>query len=1072
MTSLIGNAPVDGVDVAALLGIPISAEQERAVQAPLKPCAVIAGAGTGKTTVMAARVVWLVASRLVSPEEILGLTFTNKATAELSERIESNLTRVGLLTSEQPRPTVATYDSFAGTLVNDYGAWDGISTGAHLITGARAYQLAAEVVMGLDKAPLAATHMGPTFIAQAVVKLAGAMASHDASPGKVRRADARWRQMLLAAPTKRGGDRYADIDKWLSRVDEREELLDLVAAYQNLKKERGLVEFGDRMVQALHLVTHHPRVGEELRARYRVVLLDEYQDTSSAQADVLAALFSGPDSAHGMGHPVMAVGDPLQAIYEWRGAAASNILEFHRRFPNKEGTPAQVLSLATNRRCADQIINAANVASEELRQTLSSAVESGDHDPADDRAEVAVGQPLIAPEGNRRGEVTVAAYPDWAKECQTCADILVEAKERGTIARWSDAAILVRRNSDVADLYDSLTARDVPVRFANLSGLLRLPDIAMVVAHLRVLVDRQDDAAMATLLAAPRLGLSTDDLAMVYRRARALAKARAKDDGLDLDDVEIHLSDAVMEGRPGGHERLQCALKRVCAEIVEVDAHRADSPDDLVLRIEAITGLVDDMAADDPHRSAARRDHLDALWNAIREVRRSDPTMTIAGIVTWLAAEEDVGDGLPRAATDDRDAVTVSTVHGAKGLEWPLVIIPDMAQGVFPSTSTSDNFTSEAAVLPSFARGDASDISHPLSGSVVDTKAYVAALKEDSQWAEARLAYVALTRAKERLVVSWHQWRPRRKGSLGPGRYADLLADMLGTVWPDFGERPDDDIQAGTPWPVFAKDVGHGLIDNTSRSVDDPGQADRVKAWRTDADTLLKDARRHIDLQDEVALPPRLTTSQIVRLHANPQAFRDDLRRPMPRPADRGAGIGTAFHEWVSQRLAPAEPIPLFDAEEIAELDEESITQEAVAVEPSGAENRALRSLCQAFEESRWAGATVLAVEKSFVMTIGQTVVRGRLDAVVADPDHPGDELVIDWKTSPPRSADPLQLSIYRLAWAQARGIDPSRVRAVFHHVGANETISAEPLLDADQVAAILTASSSGNRPTKNASDA
>lgn len=93
--------------------------------------------------------------------------------------------------------------------------------------------------------------MGPTFIAQAVVKLAGAMASHDASPGKVRRADARWRQMLLAAPTKkRGGDRYADIDKWLSRVDEREELLDLVAAYQNLKKERGLVEFGDRMVQA------------------------------------------------------------------------------------------------------------------------------------------------------------------------------------------------------------------------------------------------------------------------------------------------------------------------------------------------------------------------------------------------------------------------------------------------------------------------------------------------------------------------------------------------------------------------------------------------------------------------------------------------------------------------------------------------------------------------------------------------------------------------------------------------------------------------------------------------------
>ena len=366
MTVMTNNGSIDGVDVAGLLGIPISAEQERAVRAPLDPCVVIAGAGTGKTTVMAARVVWLVASGLVSPEEILGLTFTNKATMELSERIESNLTRVGLLKPDQPRPTVATYDSFAGTLVGDYGAWDGINTGAHLMTGARAYQLASEVVVGLDKAPLAATHLGPTPIAQAVVKLAAAMASHDASPDEVRKADARWRQMLLDAPTKKGGGRYADIDTWLSRVDEREEFLELVAAYQELKKERGLVEFGDRMVQALHLVTHHPRVGEELRARYRVVLLDEYQDTSSAQADVLAALFSGPDSSHGMGHPVMAVGDPLQAIYEWRGAAASNILEFHRRFPDKEWNPAQVLSLTTNRRCADQIINAANMASEEL----------------------------------------------------------------------------------------------------------------------------------------------------------------------------------------------------------------------------------------------------------------------------------------------------------------------------------------------------------------------------------------------------------------------------------------------------------------------------------------------------------------------------------------------------------------------------------------------------------------------------------------------------------------------------------------------------------------------------------
>ncbi|MDO4412074.1 ATP-dependent DNA helicase [Cutibacterium sp.] len=1064
--------PTDGnVDIAALLGIPISSEQGKAIMAPLKPCVVVAGAGTGKTTVMAARVVWLVASGLVRPEEILGLTFTNKATSELSERIENNLTSAGLLTPEQPRPTVSTYDSFASTLVTDYGAWDGIDTGAQLITGARAYQLAMEVVSELDRPPLMSTHLAPTSIAQGIVSLAGAMASHDASEDEVLAADARWRQMLVDAPTRRDGEQYASVKKNLVTVDERDDLLNLVHAYQDLKRQRGFVEFGDRMMQALHLVRHHPRVGKELRARYRVVLLDEYQDTSSAQADLLTALFSGPDADHGMGHPVMAVGDPLQAIYAWRGAAASNILDFHRRFPDATNQPATMLSLTTNRRCANQIINAANVASKELRESLAASLESAGGCPGDDQIELAVGRPLVAPRGNRHGDVSATAYVTWADECRHCADMLVEAKERGEIARWSDVAILVRRNSDIADLYDAISSRDVSVRVANLSGLLSLPDVAMVVAHLRLLVDRHDDAAMATLLAAPRLGLGTDDLALVYRRARALTKAQAIADGLDSKDVDVHLDGAVMEDRPVGDGRVQSALKRLAAEIREVDAHRGDSPDDLILRIEVITGLVDDIAADAPERGQARRSQLDELWNEVREIRRGDPDMTVAGIVAWLAAEEDYGQGLSRVSEDQSDAVTISTVHAAKGLEWPFVIIPDMAKGVFPSGLSPDNFVTKAAVMPSFARGDADEISHPASGSEADAKAYVAALKDDSQSSEARLAYVALTRAKERLVVSWHKWDPRRTKGCEPGYYADLVADLLGVKWPALDEEPQEDTQEGIPWPDLADESAIAPIPTEwSRSgghpaVDDPEDADRVASWRSDAQALIAEARRQRDGNHDLVIPSRLTTSQMVGLHSNPQKFWADLRRPMPRRADKGANIGTAFHEWVSQRLAPTEPAPLFAAEEIADFDTEEIAdwpdgdaerwpEDSANTKP--ADKRRLQTLCEAFENCRWADATFLAVEKPFVMTIGNIVVRGRLDAVVKDPDHPGDELVIDWKTSKPKSADPLQLSIYRLAWAQARGIDPSRVRAVFHHVGANKTVAADPLLDADQVAAML----------------
>ncbi|MCI1748486.1 MAG: hypothetical protein LKI24_10570 [Acidipropionibacterium sp.] len=227
-----------------------------------------------------------------------------------------------------------------------------------------------------------------------------------------------------------------------------------------------------------------------------------------------------------------------------------------------------------------------------------------------------------------------------------------------------------------------------------------------------------------------------------------------------------------------------------------------------MLRVQQVTGLTDDLAADEPMRARSRQGHLDALWYEIHGALADDPELTLPGLVTWLAAEEEFGDGLARSAPEAQDAVVISTVHGAKGLEWPLVVLPDLDAGVFPSTMAPDNFVTRAAVLPPAVRGDADSVAQPRSGSRDDLVEYKQELAAESRGAEDRLGYVAVTRARDRLLVSWHRWRPPAVRPRVPGDYALAVIDRM-TGWgmdaieppTDDEMPPDDGPAAGTPWP-------------------------------------------------------------------------------------------------------------------------------------------------------------------------------------------------------------------------------------------------------------------------------
>ena len=364
-------------ELSEALAIPFSDQQLAAITAPLEPGVIIAGAGSGKTTVMAARVVWLVGTGEVRPEEVLGLTFTRKAAAELSLRVRSALERAGVVPADGVdaggEQLIMTYDAFAARLVAEHGLRLGYETDPTMITGATRYRLASRVVRDAAGPFEHISRLRPASVTERVLRLDADLQQHLVSvPELDPHAHAHLLE-LAAAPLNRNGNVYADLKKAAAAAHERLELASLVVAYQRLKQRLGVVEFADQMAIAARLAQEVPAVCDLVRSAYRVVLLDEYQDTSAAQAQMLRGLFSGGTPSEGMGHPVTAVGDPFQAIYGWRGAAASNITSFAEQFRTARGRPAARFALTVNRRSGQTILDVANVLSRPLRAEAAAA---------------------------------------------------------------------------------------------------------------------------------------------------------------------------------------------------------------------------------------------------------------------------------------------------------------------------------------------------------------------------------------------------------------------------------------------------------------------------------------------------------------------------------------------------------------------------------------------------------------------------------------------------------------------------------------------------------------------------
>ena len=1061
-------------DLQRVMGTPyqLSDQQWAAVSAPLEPGVVVAGAGSGKTSLMAARVVYLVATGQVAPDQVLGLTFTTKATAELAGRIRDALDAAGLGRGtgddgepERLEPTVSTYNAYAAALLSEHGLRIGHEPDTRVMADASRYQLAARVVDRHTR-PVRELTDSPSHVIDYLLQLDAAMSEHLVDPAEVRAFQQAQRPLFEAAIAEeqagKGRKTWTDaVAGVLTRMDQREEILGLVADYRALKRQLGLMDFSDQIALAARLVAEHPEVGREERAKFTVVLLDEYQDTSVAQARLLAGLFSGPDASSGRGHPVTAVGDPNQAIYGWRGASVSNILEFGSWFPSADGGPVPTYPLTVNRRSDTRILGVANRLAEPLYAAFDQV------------------QPLEAGNGAAEGEVRVSVHETSADELAWLPDQVIAAREAMAEPSWREIGVLTRDNATAAQVFDALTTREIPVEIVGLQGLLRLPEVAEVVSTLSLLHDLTANADLLTLLNGPRWAIGPRDLAILGRRARDLAgrppgplDAGSMAEGLaraveGADPAEmVALCDALDDpGAPEDHPYSAEARERFALLSAELRTLRAGVGEpllDLVRRIIDTSGLDVELASSVSPAAAARRDNLDLFVKAVADFQAIDGTVTLPALLAYLAAEDEMGTGLDVATPSEADSVKLLTVHRAKGLEWDAVFLVGVCEEKFPSRTTRSQWTTGCWVLPAPLRGDAADVPQLCGHAKADLDELKAKARRHEAQEELRLAYVAFTRARHLLSVSSHVWRPDRATPLGPSPYQLVVREQLAewglapSAWLERPAKGTANPLAATPpsvpWPVVERTrevelrlEAAALVRAADPAAEDDGldmvETARVQDWDDELDRLLAEARAERAEEVSVPMPSSLSATTLARLRDDPAGLARELARPMPRPPSPAARFGTRFHAWVEARFGQQ---GLIDPDDLPGRADEGIGDEDD-----------LRELVKSFESGPFAERPPHRLEAPFALVLAGQVVRGRIDAVYAEPD--GSYLVVDWKTNRRHDADALQLAIYRVAWADLAGVPPSRVRAAFYYVRDAALVEPEALPDRDELERLVT---------------
>ncbi|MDQ4149586.1 MAG: ATP-dependent helicase [Actinomycetota bacterium] len=990
--------------------------QWRAISHPEIPVVVIAGAGSGKTAVMAARMVWMVEECVVDPSEILGLTFTNKAAGELEERVAAAFAEMDPPPDELP--TISTYNSFADRVVRENGVRIGIDPDSALLSRAQSWQLMLEALGEIE--PFEAVDSRSTAtICRNALALADQCDNNFVTPEELIEEDSR----LLSI-----GEHF-DQDV-LTNSRRRIELARLVRAYMELKKRRRCIDYGDQVTKAVEILETFEDVRSDLRARYPAILLDEYQDTNVAQRRMMQAL--APEGSN-----ITAVGDARQNIFQWRGSTLFNLIDFpSQHFLREGGSSHGYLSLPDNFRSGSRILAVAN-----------SVIA---HVPEERRPGLDV-RPFPA---NGEGFVGTKLLRDQRAEARFIAEEIrrlhgAPVAPGRVPAAWRDYAVLVRRKAMMGEIYSVMSELDIPVEVLGLGGLLQVPEVVDAVAWLRLIADPGPSANrwLARILMGPRFRVHYRDLAVLARWAARRTKQLGEDKKghvgaheqqvvwdetqFEPDEVAFSILEALdhLEEIPELGQDVMERLEVFRTDLAALRALAGGTLLDLVQAVVRVAGILEALQSSPRRDASSSTSNLTQFIGMVANFSPVSGEATLHEFLDYLDAAEDADDTLEFEGSATEDSVKLTTVHRAKGLEFEVVFVPTVAarlndsgvkvESIFPDERSANPMTS-VGLLPHGVRGDRDHLPSPFrldaDGTVTLKKKpdYSKELKSRAVEDERRLFYVALTRAKQRLYVTSAWWYERHLKPRGPSVFFDEVAASPHAT--DLGREsfPEQspliaELASRAVWPprVMVHGSLPGLSEGYREAVASLRRGETTSEEllqrlgaeeRRKAEALLEEHRQMFKAlsgkRGKPATRPSAGTGRsfsVTELLSSGALEGSDERPPRPLPSRPSpeARIGSEVHRWIEEQARGLTGV----------ADEDTLDRGGTRLE-----DRKLAQLKAAFVEMGYVGRPLGQLpggepmaELRFALKVGDHLIRGRMDAVYRTEE--GGLEIVDFKS-------------------------------------------------------------------------
>jgi DNA helicase-2/ATP-dependent DNA helicase PcrA len=964
----------------------LTEEQAAMVEADVsKHNLVIAGAGSGKTQMMMTRVLYLVANGFARPEQILGLTFTRKAASEFSARVQQGLVRLretalwpAELEDDFLPAKISTYNSFGNELFRTQALKLGYDPEAQVITDSLAIDLVTLALHLEHENPDSAVHLadiGKAELIKRAMHLATQLSDH-LIENELEDEIAAFRSHLSLLPkNEKGGEGVLGYtQEHLDRANKLSAVAAIANRYRQLKRERGLVDYSDQIRLALAALDEG-----SLSHDFRFVLLDEYQDTSRNQAELLSRLFGG--------RTVMAVGDPNQAIYGWRGASSDALAQFAENFGE-----AASLQLSTSWRSGAEVVAVANL-----------IAASG----SSDSVQV---KPLTS--GLSASSKVYALQLE--NQSQEASEVASWLKER--FSPTSSQAILFRTKKSMMTYAVELERQGLPYEVTGLSSLVEQPEVADLISILKVLGDPSAGAEAIRLLTGPRFRLAPDDIAALALVAKKLSRVRSEVTA-DKPVTIVELIDEISASSKPFEELSAEAWRRI-AEFGEIlrGLRRLGALSLGELCWMAIREFELDIELYTHSRSPEPLANLHAFVSKVSAYEAAVGRSDLASFIAWLEVAIELEDfELPKQG-GKRGLVQLMTIHAAKGLEWDFVVVPNLATGSFPGKSKESLGWLSGQSLPSNLRLDKASLpelqwAKASSQRDFDSNilpSFKARLAEHQLGEERRLAYVAFTRAAKELLVTCSSDKPGAKTSAEPSEFFLEIAGSEKVT----KLRPNSDSTAEESAVYWPRDPLGESRSSWEKAAQVVAQSAPGALSEADQLALLLADREKPSFSEPVDLPRRLSASAIVKLLADPEQFAKDIARPVPSSYTASADLGSRFHASLEDAFLAG-----------AELDISGWEQEE-------------KELGISFQSSRFATMQPLFVERQIEFVLGGTIVVCKLDAVFSS--ESGYEIV-DWKSGKTPSqkdlaARAIQLALYRIGLSRAEGVPIEQIAASFFY--------------------------------------